>query len=195
MLGKVFSYYLHRYFSPAFSSSLPFGSPIMQMLLCLKLSQSSLDCLISFNSFFFILFHVSDFHQCLFPHFFIFLPHVLSYLFLLVIFYFGYCVVHLCCLTFKSSISLLNVSYNLQIFTSSFFPRPWINCTIITLKSFLCRLLISTSLSCYSGVLSGSFIWLIFLCLCILHNFLCGLLLAGYRRVASLAAGVCPPCR
>ena len=35
--------------------------------------------LISFHSFFFILFHSSDFHQCLLAHFFVILPHLFCY--------------------------------------------------------------------------------------------------------------------
>ena len=37
-----------------------------------------------------------------------------------------------------------------------------------------------------------SFIWVIILCLFILYRFLCSLLFAGSRVVASLASGVCP---
>ena len=64
---------------------------------------------------------------------------------------------------------------------------------IITLKSFSGTFLISTLLSCFSGILSYSFIWRVFiafsfcLALCI-----CGLLSADCRVVTSLASGVCP---
>ena len=55
-------------------------------------------------------------------------------------------------LFFKSSISLLNVSGNLSILASNFFLRSCIIFTIITLKSFSWRLLISSSRSCFSGI-------------------------------------------
>ena len=78
-------------------------------------------------------------------------------------------------------------------FSFSFFPlRSWIIFTIIILKSFSWRLLISSSFSCFSGVLSFPLPWLIFLCLFTLYNFLSGLIFAGYRVIASPASGVCP---
>ena len=76
------------------------------------------------------------------------------------------------CLILKSGISLLSVSFNLSIFASSLFPISWITFTIISLKPFLWRLMISTSLSCFSGVFSYSLIWVITLCLFILYRFL-----------------------
>ena len=53
-----------------------------------------------------------------------------------------------------------------------FSPRSWIILTLITLKSFPCRLLIYTSFSCSSGVLSCSLFWLVFVCHFILSSFL-----------------------
>ena len=44
-----------------------------------------------------------------------------------------------------------------------FFSNSWIIFTLITLKSFSCRLLVSSSLICFSGVLACSFIWHILL--------------------------------
>ena len=43
---------------------------------------------------------------------------------------------------------------------------------MITLNSFLGRLPVSASLSCYSGVLSSSFVWNLHLCCLILSKFL-----------------------
>ena len=59
-----------------------------------------------------------------------------------------------------------------MIFSSILFLRPWIIFTIIILNSFSGRLPISTSFSCYSGVLSWSFIWFIALCLFIFSVFM-----------------------
>ena len=58
------------------------------------------------------------------------------------------------------------------IFASILFPRSWIIFTIIILNSFSERLPIYTIFSCFSGVLSCSFIWYIALCLFILSIFL-----------------------
>ena len=81
-LGKFFSYYLFKYFLRPLLS-LPSGTPIMQMLACLMLSQKSLKL----SSFFFILFSVPC-HLlpplCLPPHWSVLLPHLLYYRFLLV---------------------------------------------------------------------------------------------------------------
>ena len=89
----------------------------------------------------------------------------------------------LACLIFKSSIYLLNVSCNLLIFASSFFFFSLILDHLYhhysIFFSFLWRLLISSSLSCFSGVLSCSFICLIFLCLFILYSLLCCFFFAG----------------
>ena len=57
-------------------------------------------------------------------------------------------------------------------FASILFPRSWIIFSIIILNFFSGRLPISTSFSCFSGVLSCSFIWYKVLCLLILSIFL-----------------------
>ena len=89
----------------------------------------SYTVLISFHSFFFILF-CFDFHQSVFHITYLFFcPYIL----LLIPsheFHFGYCVVHFC-LFFKSSLSLFSVSCNFLIFASSFFPRSWIILTLL----------------------------------------------------------------
>ena len=50
---EVFTYYIFKYFGGSFLSS-PSGTPIMQMLVCLMLSQRSLRL----SSFFFIIFSI-----------------------------------------------------------------------------------------------------------------------------------------
>ena len=76
------------------------------------------------------------------------------------------------CLFLNSSRSLLNISCIFLIFASILFPRSWIIFTIIILNSFSGRFPISPSFSCFSGVLSYSFVWYIVLCLFILSVFL-----------------------
>ena len=119
-----------------------------------------------FSFFFFFPYHISDFHLV----YFVVLPPVFCCWFLLVNFSFQL----LCCSSLLvyclTSISLLSVSSNLLIFASSFFfPKSWIILTIITLKSFSCRLLISTSVSHSFGFLSvpssGSSFSIVLLCL------------------------------
>ena len=72
------------------------------------------------------------------------------------------------CLFFSSSRSLVNTPY----IRSTVFPSYWIIFTIIILNSFSGRLPISTSFSCFSWVLSCSFIWDITFCFFNLINFL-----------------------
>ena len=72
------------------------------------------------------------------------------------------------CLFFSSSRSLVNISCIISIL----FLRSWIIFTIIILNSFSGRLSISTSFSCFSGVLSYPFIWDRTTCFFILINFL-----------------------
>ena len=62
MLGSFSSIISPNIFSGPLSSSYPSGASIMRMLLHLMLSPRSLR-LSSFHSFFFILFHGSDFHH------------------------------------------------------------------------------------------------------------------------------------
>ena len=79
-------------------------------------------------------------------------------------------------LFFKTYISLLNISYNFSTFASvPAHPPPTEildHLYFITLNSFSCRLPISISLNCSSGVLSCFFIWSVFLCHFILSSFL-----------------------
>ena len=92
------------------------------------------------------------------------------------------------CLFFSSYRSLVNIY---RIF-SIVFPRSWIIFTIIILNSFSGRLPISTSFSCFSGVLSCPFIWDIILCIFILINFLwCGFCSGSYGIVV-LGSFICP---
>ena len=73
-----------------------------------------------------------------------------------------------------------------------FFLRSWIIFIIIILNSFPGSLPISTSFSCFSGVLSCPFIWDITLCLFIMINLLgCGFR-SGSRGLVVLVSFVCP---
>ena len=114
---------------------------------------------------------------CLPAYLFILLNHLLWYWFFLVYFHFSYCIIFVC-LFFKSSNSLLNMSYIFSVFASILFPRSWIIFSVIILIYFSGRLPVSISLSS-SEVSSCSFwnkkeyIWNIFLCCLILSNFLC----------------------
>ena len=79
-------------------------------------------------------------------------------------------IIHLC-LFFNSSRSLVNISCIFSIFASIFPPRSWIVFTIIILISFSGKWPISTSFSCFSGILSYPFIWNITFCFFIVINF------------------------
>ena len=134
----------------------PSRTPIMQMLVHLMLPQRSLRL----SSFLFILFLYSALWQ--------WFPSVsqVTYLFFCLSYSdvdsFSY-IIHLC-LFFSSSRSLVNFSCIFSIFASILFPRSWIIFTMIILNSFYGRLPVSTSLSCFSGVLSCPFIWDITFC-------------------------------
>ena len=81
------------------------------------------------------------------------------------------CAIHFC-LFFSSSRSLVNTSCIFFIV----FLSSWIIFTIIILNSFSERLPLSTSFSCFSGVLSCPFIWDLTFCFFILFNTLMWLL-------------------
>ena len=104
---------------------------------------------LSFHSFSFLLFHGSDFHHSVSNSLFFCLTF--CYLFLLVNFSDFVLFISVCFLNYSSS--LLNISYIFFVCASILFPMSWITFTIITLNSFLSRLLISISLSCCSMVL------------------------------------------
>ena len=131
--------FISKYFLRSFLSLSCSQTTIMQMLLCLMLSQRSLRL-----SSFFILFSVfcsSDFHhsvlQVTYPFF------CLSYSAIDSLVHYS-----AVCLFFSSYRSLVNIY---RIF-SIVFPRSWIIFTIIILNSFSGRLPISTSFSCFSGI-------------------------------------------
>ena len=169
MLGKFSAIFSSDVFFSPFSLSSPFGTPMIWILVHLKLSQSSL-ILLSF------LFN-------LFPRFFSASVISSSLSSTLLIRSFATCILLLvpsseffisvivfCISTFlifKSYVSLFTVSYNLSIFASSLFPRSQIIFTIISLK-----FVISRSLSCFSLDFSCSFSWVIILCFFILYRFL-----------------------
>ena len=168
---EVFSYYLFKYFPNSFPSLFsPSGTPIMQILMHLVLSQRSLR-LSSFLFILFSLFHESDFHHSVFQFTYIY-SSASVILLLQCIFHFSYCIVHLC-LFFSSSRSLFHISC-ISICASLLFLRSWIIFTIITLNSFLGRLpgLQFIQLLLWGFILSSSFFWVVFLCCLILSNLL-----------------------
>uniref|UniRef100_A0A8C6CBZ5 Uncharacterized protein n=1 Tax=Monodon monoceros TaxID=40151 RepID=A0A8C6CBZ5_MONMO len=167
MLGKFLTIICSNIFSHPFSLSSLSGTPIMPMLLKLILSQRSLRL----SSFLFILFSLFCFAAvnstilssrsliCSSVSVILLLiPSSVFFILVIVLFI-------LVCLFFNSSRSWLNISCIFSIFASILFQRSWIIFTIIILNSFSGRLPISASFSCFSGVLSCSFIWCIALCL------------------------------
>ena len=133
--------------------------------LCIYCCPRSLLCCLYFFFFLFILFSifrsvavVSTILSC---RSFICSVSVIYYWFLLVYY-------SSVCLFFSPSRSLVNISCILSIV----FSRPWIIFTFIILNYFSGRLPISTSFSCFSGVLSCPFIWDTTFCFFILIYFL-----------------------
>ena len=172
-----------------FSSSS--GTPIIQMMVCLMLSQTSLRL----SSFLFILFSLfcstAVNSTILSSRSLIrFSASVILLLILSREFYISFIVLFIIvCLLFFSSMSFLNVSCIFSIL----FPRFWITFTIITLNSVSGRLPISSSFVWFAGFLPCSFICCIFLCLPIFLNLLCwGLLFASFRFIVPVVFGVCP---
>ena len=83
-----------------------------------------------------------------------------------------YCIAHLC-LFFSSSRSLVVISYIFSILFCFFvFLRSWTIFNITILNSVSGRLPISTSFSCFSGILSCPFFWDLTFCFFIVINFL-----------------------
>ena len=177
ILGKFSTTISSSIFSRTFFLSSSSGTPMIQMLGHLTLSQRSLRL----SSFLLILFS-SLFH--LFPPFYL-PPHLASLLpqlfycwFPPSAFYVRYCIIHWP--FFISSRSLLNISYifsilvsNLFICDSILFLKFWIICTIIILNSFSGRLPISSSFVWFGGHLSYFFTCWIFLCFFTLFRLLC----------------------
>ena len=158
---EIFIHYSNIFLGP-FSLSSPSGTPIMQMLGHLMLSQRSLmlsSFFVCFHSFFYILSCGSDFHHAVLrvPYLFFCLSYSATDSF--------WRIIHLC-LFFSSSRSLVNISCIFSIL------RSWIIFTVIILSSYSGRLLTPTSFSCFSGVLSCPFIWDITFCFFMLINFL-----------------------
>ena len=138
--SEVFSYYLFQYFLRSF---LPSGTPVMGTLVCLMLAHRSLRLSSFLFSLFFscILFCGSDFH-C-----FVFQVPVLLPLLLLI-----------SSIVFVCFRSLVNSSCLFSIFASILFPRFCVIFTII-LNSFSGKMVVSTSFTCFSGVLCCLFTW------------------------------------
>ena len=131
------------------------GTPIIQMLVCLTLSQSSLR-LSTFLFKLFSLFCSASVISTSLSSTSLLIYSSASCILLLVAssqLFICYCILHFC-LSFNSCISLLTVSCKLSIFASNLFLMSCIIFAIISLKSFSWRLIISRSLSCFSGVFS-----------------------------------------
>ena len=161
MLGNLSAIISSSIFSGAFSLSSTSETPIRWMLVYLMLSQRSLRV----SVFLLILFSISYsvavisiiVFQITYPFF------CLSYSAIDSLVHYSSV-----CLFFSSYRSLVNISCIFSIV----FPRSWIIFTIIILNYFSGRLPISTSFSCFSGVLSCPFIGDITFCFFILMNFL-----------------------
>ena len=154
MLGKFSTIISSNIFSDPFFFSSSSGTPIIQMLVCLVLSQRSLR---SF-SIFFILFSLlcssavistilssSSLIHSFASVILLLIPSSVFFISVIVLFF-------SVCLFFSSSRSLLNTSCIFSIYVSILFLRFWIIFTIITLNYFLCKLPISTSFSGSSEV-------------------------------------------
>ena len=154
MLGKFLSIISLNIFYVPLSLSSPSGTLIIQMLVHLTLSQSSLRLSsFLFHLFFFFLLAsvistnlsstslIRSSASCI-------LLFVASHEFFISVI--GFCIS--ACLSFKSYISLLSVSCILSIFASSLFLMSYIIFSINCLKSFSWRLIVCRSLSCFSGV-------------------------------------------
>ena len=147
---EVFSYYLFKYFLRSFLSSS--GTPIMQMFLCLMLSQRSLRLSSSLFILFSIFCPAAVISTILSSgHLSVLLPQLSCYEFIPVYY-------SSACLFFSSYRSLVNISCIFSIFASILFQRSWIIFTIIILNSFSGRLPISISFSCFYRVLFCPFI-------------------------------------
>ena len=146
---EVFSCYLFKYFLRSFLSlSSPSGTPMMQMLVCLMSSQRFLrlsSFFFFFHSLFYILFSGSDFHHSVFRSL---ICSSASVILLLIP----------CSVLSLSVCSLILLGLSRTFLASSpFFFRDK-EFTIIILNSFFRRQPLSTSFSCFSGVLSCPFI-------------------------------------
>ena len=124
-LREVFSYYLLKYIfsSPFFLSSC--GTPIIWMSVCWCVSycHRGLWVLKSFHSFFFILFHGSDFHHSVFHVTYCSSASVILVLILSSVFFFSSIVVFISVCFFSSFRSLLNISCIFLISASILFLR------------------------------------------------------------------------
>jgi len=178
MLGKFLAI-ISKYFLWTFLPS-PSGTPIMQMLIHLRLSQCSLKF-----SFLFILFSLffstSVFSMSLSSTSLIHSPASCNLLLVPSSQFFILAIEILisACLIFKSLFLCSTFLLIYQFLPPVFLSRSWISFTIIILKSFSWWLLMSNLLSCFIRVLSSFLIWLIFLCLFILYSLSSGLLFAG----------------
>lgn len=150
---EVFGHYLFNYFFLSPCLSCPSCTPIIRRLVCLTWSQSS-PRLSSFLFNHFSLFCSASVISTSLTSTLL-IPSSASCVLLLAAsneFFISVTVFCLsACLSFKYCISLLSVCCKLSIFASSLFPVSYIIFTIIYLKSFSWRLIISRSLSSLSG--------------------------------------------
>ena len=138
------------------------GTPTMWMMVHSVLFQRSLRLspFFIFHSFFYILFCSNDFYHYVFQ--------VTSLFFCI-----NYSVSDSSSVLFTSLCWLFSSSVKFLAYSAFFSPKSYIIFTIIVLNSFSGRSSISTSFSCFSGVLSCSFIWNIILCIFTLTFWLC----------------------
>ena len=205
MLGKFSAIILSNLFLGPFSLSSPSRALVMKIFMHIKLSQRPLRL----SSFYFIPFSIFCFVAMIFTILYSkSLIHSSTSVILLLITDMLFISVYL---FFSSSRSLVNIfassplffwdpgSSSLSLFRVLFLEsclspllRSWIIFTIIISSSFSGKLPISTSFSCFSGILSYRFIWDITLCFSILINFLwCSFHFSCCGTVVFLASSVC----
>ena len=132
------------------------------MLVCLHCSRGLLGCLHFFSFFFSLLCSMAVISTilsyrsliCSASVILLFIPFNVFFISVIVLFI---------CLFFSSLKSFFKtffaLSQSLPPLNSFFYPTPWIIITIIILNYFPGKLPIFISFSCFSGVLSYSFIW------------------------------------
>ena len=157
---EFFSYYQFKYFLRPFLPLFSFCDPCnVNAGVFNVVPEASWTVLISFYSFFFIVFHGSDFHQSVFQltySFFCFIYSAIDSF--QCIFHSTFYVVHL---FFKSSNSLLNISCIFSVCASILFLRSWIIFTIITSNSCLFPFHLVVLLGFYFVSLSGTYFYAI----------------------------------
>ena len=149
----VFSYYLFKYFLVSFLTLK------MRMLVHLVLSQRSLRL----SSFLFILSSIFC-SVTVISNFLSSRSFICASASVILLWIPSSVLVIYVCLFFIYYRSLVKISCIFLIFVSIIFPRFWVIFTVIILNYFSGRLPMSTSFSCFSGVLSYPLIWDITFC-------------------------------